>query len=152
MGTDIRIYAEHFDDDRWVAIGEKSKNPVFGFDDEPEFEIEPIEVGRDYPLFAMLSSHAERFKVDLNAASISEPRGLPVDISESVLAMAEQGGGWGKFFFGWFTLQELLDFRSKHAGSNRQPTAWSFGLDAIVKSLEDSGRPENLRIVFWFDS
>lgn len=108
MGTDIHLAAEVFKDGRWQYA------PC----DLPDY--------RNYRAFAILADVRNGytfagFDSGDPVIPISEPRGLPQDLSQEIRAMLEDtdsGDSWtddedfftlGDHSFSWVTLKELLD-------------------------------------------
>jgi len=110
VGTDIYIYVEKRVNDAWLCASPKQKNPCFGDDDEPEYDLEGIEVGRNRALYQVLTGRGGKVYDDIQTAV--PPRGLPVDVSAQVLAVAERSGDSG-FTHSWLTLRELLDYSAR---------------------------------------
>lgn len=117
MGTDIHNHIEYlvttfngFDENhlarftkQWVCGDYFKLNPA-----NNEYEVIPFCEERDYNLFAMLAN----VRNENGLKYISEPRGLPNDVSDIVSSDFVQ---WGKdaHSASYITLQELLDFKAK---------------------------------------
>lgn len=98
MGCDIHLYVERLVDGRWQAVS----NPEAP--DRPEEFHNWLWGGRGYALFAVLAD--VRNYDDL--VPISEPRGLPDDVSEPIRREAD--GAVDCHSFTWLGEKELLDF------------------------------------------
>lgn len=117
MGCDIHMYAEKLVDGKWQKLTGFKTQYSEGSD-------HPYE-GRNYTLFAKLAGvrNGEGFAgCDTGDAvvPISEPRGLPEDVSEEVMVESEEWGidGHGR---SWLSLSEVLsadlgNFQATHRG------------------------------------
>ena len=173
MGCDIHSYAEKKVNGKWEKVSdqfsldefdkkwyrkEKGDNP-FGW--------------RNYSIFAFL---ADVRNYD-HCTPISEPKGLPDDISDEVKEKADDWDGNGHSH-SFLTLKELLDFDYDKSFWNRRvtkqiaPNVWNDsslaeeGEGKIItysenlgdwffihlEELKMLGDPEDVRIVFWFDN
>lgn len=150
MGTDISIYVEKRVNDEWVCASPKERNSCFGIvDDEPEYDLQGIEVGRNRALYKVPTGRDLTDSYD-DIETVVPPRGLPVDISPEVLAVAERYGDGG-FTHSWLTLRELLDFSARGYACRDGPLGEAAGLDDFIEQLRPFGTPESVRIVFWLD-
>ena len=100
--------------------------------------------GRNYELFGILAG------VRGDATPIAEPRGLPKDLGDECKALRKNWNGpdihLGEHSQSWLTLAEL----QKH--SKRLHMADSDFVDRVMAGLATLGNPEDVRIVFGFDS
>lgn len=112
MGCDIHIHVEYKvlvkGRKKWQCGDYFMLNPYYGTN---EYEKEKYSVvdfcgDRNYLLFSVLAD----VRNYADNAYISEPRGLPADISKEVKAIAEDWGEDGHSH-SYLTLQELLDFQ-----------------------------------------
>lgn len=108
MGCDIHIYVEALktidEKEQWVNIDSWALNPYFGLDsNEKQYNIRPIIWQRNYNLFALLAN----VRNDSNNLPISDPRGLPDDVSASVKAESDHWDSDGHSH-SWLTLVELM--------------------------------------------
>lgn len=116
MGCDIHFYVERVEDgawasaDRWTPDGDSEANePPVTLDYKDSFYHD-----RNYDLFAILAGvrNGRGFAgcdTGDGFVPISEPRGLPEDLSPQVRAEAERWDGDGHSH-SWLTVQELLDY------------------------------------------
>lgn len=151
MGCDIHCYAERKSEQRYLEIECNS------FD------------WRDYSLFAFLAGVRNYSGVD----PISEPRGLPGDLSDEVAE--EWDDGFNYHSASWLSLEELLAFDYDQVTEDRRVTRQiapnirsgactcepvegntmtyreflGEGYFEELESLKELGAD---RIVFWFDS
>jgi hypothetical protein len=141
MGCDIHLYVEKKVKNAWNPV--PGPNPFFG-----EYLQEPKRIyhnwaykSRNYPLFELLADvrREGEFK------ALSEPRGLPEDVSD-ILAKKADNVDWHSYSY--FTLPELLKARSKISVVSPE-----FAQDtlSILERLSE-GDPESVRVVFWFDN
>jgi hypothetical protein len=112
MGCDIHIFAEvkNKETNKWEKVGNVFKSC---FDHVKELQDEPYE-GRNYDLFAILADvrNGRGFagvKTSEGFNPISEPRGLPEDVSNDVNERSESWDSDGHSH-SYFTVQELLDY------------------------------------------
>lgn len=93
MGCDIHIHTEVLKEingtENWVNGDFYRKNPDRSFPfSEVEFEKVEVFGGRDYRLFAILAD----VRSDGNNPCISQPKGLPGDVTEEIKAEADDWG------------------------------------------------------------
>lgn len=175
MGGDIHSFAEvkNAQTGKWEKVGE-----VFPLDEydrkacNKEFGDSPFD-WRSYSMYGFLAgvrnySHCE---------PLSEPKGLPDDLSPEVAKEAEEWAGDGHSH-SWLTLKELLafdydkTFRDKRVTKQVAPDFWNDAALAeegegahvtyrerlgepffrALEVLKTLGEPENVRVVFWFDN
>jgi len=98
VGCDIHLYVERLGDGQWQAVSNPEEP------DSPEEYHNWLWSGRGYALFAIL---ADVRNYD-GLVTISEPRGLPDDVSEPIGREAE--GAVDCHSFTWLGVEELLDF------------------------------------------
>jgi hypothetical protein len=108
MGCDIHLFSEKKKsvngEDKWVNADYWSINPYFGEDDsEAELELVSIYSDRNYDLFNILA------EVRGSGPSISQPRGLPNDVSSIVKKESDRWDGDGHSH-SYFTLAELKEY------------------------------------------
>jgi hypothetical protein len=105
MGCDIHLYVEVRKDGVWESVD------AWSTDQQGDIYI-PYEkrlfTGRNYNLFAMLADVRNRYDI----IPISEPKGLPEDISENVKNMSIVWDGDGHSH-SHFTVSELLEYDLK---------------------------------------
>ena len=155
MGCDIHSYAEKKVNGKWEKVSdqfsldefdkkwygkEKGDNP-FGW--------------RNYSIFAFLAG-VRNYD---HCTPISEPKGLPDDISDEVKEKADDWDGDGHSH-SFLTVKELSDFdygktffddRGKETETYSNFLGKQFFDDLeILKNLDEN--PENVRVVFWFDN
>ena len=155
MGCDIHLAVEVRRDGKWERA-----LPTGGARD-PSFVELAVEKGdgwyakrsavefyhnRNYYVFAVLADvrNYEDFR------PISQPRGLPEDVSDAVRHLAndtdDDGDIWlGDHSFSWLTLTELQAYPwdTESAGDF---------VERFIPELAKIGAPEDVRIVFGFDS
>lgn len=177
MGCDIHSYAEVKKEGKWEVVGE-----VFPMDDfEQEFhlnyhkekkthKIHPFD-WRSYGMFGFLADVRNYSYVPV----IAEPKyGIPEDASDFVRNLYEGDSDWHTAT--WLTLKQLFDFNYDQVFWDRRVTkqvatnVWDGAATAeegehvtlreflgprffrdleILKSL---GKPEDVRVIFWFDN
>jgi hypothetical protein len=154
MGCDIHAYAEVKRDGRW------------------EFAQEVFDC-RNYGLFGWLANVRNYSAVP----PLSEPRGLPTDVSSQVRDEAEDWSGDGHTH-SWLSAKELLDldldatFENRRVTRQTGPNSWDGGCTAdlgggkvvvyrelfgscltdTLDVLRGLGAPDDVRVVFWFDN
>lgn len=121
MGCDIHLFTEIErtigSEEKWVNCDYWQLNPYYGTDEyKSKLKIVSLFNDRNYTLFSKLANvrnyHGNKY--------ISEPKGLPNDVSEVV---KEESDDWGSdgHSHSWFTLKQLIDFFKengivKHSG------------------------------------
>lgn len=168
MGCDIHMYVEYRSitnidtgwrcGDYFRVVDPLAEKPV----------IKRIELygDRDYSLFAVLADVRNSHLIDY----ISEPRGLPDDVTEYV---KREYGAWGNdaHSCSYFTLQELIDYHDVHKPkdlmgydvlkplidklkqrANEIDLIWEFEWDNSLTRGIAYKKAERIRIVFWFDN
>ena len=155
MGCDIHSYAEKKVNEKWEKVGE-----VFPMDEwdrnyyKKDFNESPFD-WRSYAMFGFLADVRNYY----NSEYLSEPKGLPDDISQEVKEKADDWDGDGHSH-SFLTVKELTDFdygktffddRGKETETYRSFLGEQFFDDLeILKNLDEN--PENVRVVFWFDN
>jgi hypothetical protein len=133
MGCDIHIYAEKLINGRWQKIT-GFKNRYDENSDEPYF-------GRNYELFAILAgvrngSGFAGCDTGDPVIPISEPRGLPEDVSSDIKAESDELGVDGHSH-SWLLISEIL---KANIGSSKIVKRGWVDLDAFKEFLEN-GHP-----------
>lgn len=138
MGCDIHFYVERKADGKWQEV--RFDTWYATYDNEKRWPITQAYVSRWYDLFARLANVRN---YGVRVESISDPRGLPGDTSETVLAEYESWGA-DAHSASYYTLTELLaqDW-SDYGGEWQGALARMRGVDANT---------DNVRAVFWFDN
>lgn len=148
MGCDIHSFAE-IKIKGWHLLRDEFENPWFDPSAKDDFagkrkHIHPID-NRNYDAFAILANvrngsgfagvdTGDGFKV------ISEPKGLPNDMSHALKSISEDEDSdfyLGDHSFSWLTLQELLDFDWSLDTIQRGVV----GVDRFIAALENNGVP-----------
>lgn len=139
MGCDIHMYVEHKQDGVWKSADIWKPDKYFDSKYETvqkdivEYE-DRFYAGRNYDLFAILANVRNGYgfagtDTGDGFIPISEPRGLPDDVSELIKDESEDWGPDGHSH-SWLTLKELLEYDwgqvTKHRGWVSQPvyTLW----------------------------
>lgn len=160
MGTDISMYAEVRRNKQWMKVGDVFKNGWYREKDEVDewnrpYTDHPYD-SRNYDLFAILADvrNGRGFagcKTSYGFNPISEPKGLPNDITEEVKDKLDNYG----HSYSYFTLKELKEYDWEqtvvHVGviteeqyvkmkeTKENPTCWSgmvSGKDIVVVSAD----------------
>ncbi len=155
MGTDIHVYIEQktIKNDNplmteWISVDE--------WINDSYFEIMEVRkrywTDRNYLLFAILANVRNHY----NIQPISLPKGLPDDVSPEVKNQSDEENY--AHTRSWLTLKELLeyDWQQTMADDNEEIFPYEelvipFVSDFIPR-LSKIDEPENVRMVFWFDS
>lgn len=203
MGCDIHINVEVRKNGIWNHV-----KKLWGTWDNDINTYKEIYESRNYILFALLANVRNQY----NLTPISQPKGLPKDITISV---KEESNEWGTdgHSHSWLTLKELIEFnweneflnegcvnaaQFKDYLDNGKPSSWCRGVGLVsvetptstrnmienyglqhpflektytvvswsenyksycseffektIPKLKELGKPEDVRIVFWFDS
>lgn len=161
MGCDIHSFAEkrNKQTNKWEKVED-----VFSLD---KYDKERLKKDkgknpfnwRSYSMFAFLAGVRNYNHYE----PLSEPKGLPDDISDEV--KEEYGEGWDYHSASFLTAKELLDFDYDKTFWNGASLAeegegkvltyrenlgeWFF---THLNELKELGEPEDVRIVFWFDN
>lgn len=131
MGCDIHMHIEYKRSGQWICGDYFRKNPLYGrYAGEPEYTLVGFHDNRDYDLFATLANVRNYGKTDY----ISEPRGLPDDITDDVKAMA---GDWDidGHSHSYLTLREIIDFHNENHPLKRS----GFISPEASKALDEQG-------------
>lgn len=172
MGTDIHCFVERKmyrrgETDwsgKWISIDKWTKSSWAILyperDESPVWVVESNDMvfkDRNYALFAILAN----IRNSENMPYISEPRGLPEDVSEEIRLQIKYGEYHSTT---WFTADELLEFNwnqtfeyedetmggEKFIDSINYMECGSAFLD-VVKSLVGRKEPSDIRIIITFD-
>lgn len=158
MGCDIHAYVEvkKSQADKWEQV--KDFSPFHW---------------RSYAVFGFLAD----VRNYSHCTPISEPKGLPDDLSPEVAGKAEYWD-WDGHSHSWLTLKELLGFDydkvfwDRRVSKQVAPNVWNGTALALegegqhityrehlgaqffrdLETLKTFGEPENVRVVFWFDN
>lgn len=115
MGTDITMFAEVHKNKKWIKAGSVFKNPRYDKDRKMNSWNQPYTDHpynrQNYDLFAILANvrNGTGFggcKTSYGFNTISEPKGLPEDISEEVKELLRNDG----YADSYYTLKELKDY------------------------------------------
>lgn len=114
MGCDIHLFGERRVDGKWESVDEWVTEDFAGYIYTSVKRDARLYDGRNYDLFAILANvrNGYGFAGVLTGTGfipISEPRGLPTDVSPEVKANSMDWGGDGHSH-SWLTLRELLDY------------------------------------------
>jgi len=171
MGCDIHSYAEVNRNDKWEMVTDHFDINYY----KKEKGDSPF-TWRSYSLFAFLAGVRNYDRCE----PISELKGLPDDISDGVSDEYGSDSIYDCDYHSltFLTLKELLDFDYDKVFWNRRVTKQispncsdgaalaeegegkmisyrdNLGLSFfnVIDELKELGEPENVRIVFWFDS
>ena len=160
MGCDIHLHTEVFKDGTWRCLDDIVKNPDFGEEFESEYYVREyfIKLYRNYELFALLAN--VRNYGSFKNKPISEPKGLPNDVSDNVGIESEKWGIDGHSH-SYHTLADLLIWWKdapknqmkallmKHNNISQETMDTMNKIISVMENQTDN--PENIRIVFWFD-
>lgn len=148
MGCDIHLYVERRDETgTWVSADKWTPNKYADEEGEPPFAVDygdRFYAGRNYDLFAMLADvrNGRGFAGIVTGDGfnpISDPKGLPDDVSAQVKADSDRWEGDGHSH-SHLTVAELLEYdwtqTTRHIGivspgqwaefkANGKPTSWS---------------------------
>lgn len=157
MGADIHIFAERRNGDQWELV--PPKQFIFPFD-------------RNYIVFSIFAGVRRREKNPFE--QVAPRRGLPEDLSQGGLEIIQDtmdrldvetfeefcSDDLLHHSHSWFTVKELMDYPwdSLRKYANRQNPASSFReiqsyvMETMIPPLIEDSRPEDVRLVFWFDA
>ena len=148
MGCDIHMFVEKHTEDGWQSADHYIKNPYYCIsyvtgETEPEYEVQEIWSGQNYRLFYLLAG--VRNEGDLTP--ISDPKGLPSDVTEFVRGESEKLGSDGHSH-SYLSLSEIKAHKDDEGILKEliQRMEWR------KKDMDLWGSDEKIRIVFWFDS
>jgi hypothetical protein len=112
MGCDIHLFTERKrsinNEQKWVNVDNWKLNPYYAEDDtdeECQYTLNSAYRHRNYALFSILAN----VRNDSENKPISEPRGLPEDISEVVKSESDRWDGDGHSH-SFFTMKELYEY------------------------------------------
>ena len=175
MGCDIHMHIEYFDNcykdktkpiKKWRCADWFKLNEYYGKKGELKYKQVPLYEDRNYKLFALLAD----VRNDNNIEPISEPRGIPFNVSDEVLKDYNE---WGDdaHSASYLTLQELTDFVNNKQGSSRDVIFHTsiYCLINLIDDIKDHVESDgfiydcddielgfhtlnDVRIVFWFDN
>jgi len=135
MGCDIHLFTERKMsinlEEKWVNIDNWKLNPYYEENNEDRevlYSINPAYSSRDYNLFSMLADVRNRSENKY----ISEPKGLPEDVSEVIKKVSESWGDDGHSH-SFFTMGELYDFQKENSTQKYFGLVDSEGRDKINK-------------------
>ena len=154
MGCDIHFYVEKKINNKWQCIDNILPNIDFDENDEHclDFYIESIYTNRNYFLFGILAgvrSYCEE--------PISEPKGLPDDVSDIIKELSNNYGVDGHSH-SWLTLKEILDYdwdSVEKVCFEEYEYNYINDFKHVIKKLISCSIDVSLldiRCVFWFDS
>jgi hypothetical protein len=159
MGCDIHLYVEIRKNGKWERAGQLVKNPYYYPDEDgPEntkLVHEDFWKGRNYQLFGVLAQGVRR---DMDSSF--KIKGLPKDITKEVKEIADYMGVDGHSH-SWLNLAELFDYAYKgdygKKDKNRFEEIDSYFAEVtfpklIALAAEPGMKPEDVRIVFFFDN
>ena len=165
MGCDIHCFAEvktkknlidwlmFWNKKQWRNIDTWTKNKCYeeeNGESDSEFEItrehQFYSGGRNYNLFCALCGVRGRHFED-KAPFISDPKGLPNDVSKEVKIESARWGSDGHSH-GWNTLKELKEFDWSAYGE----TVDMFLEEVIPKMEAQKVKDTDVRIVYFFDN
>lgn len=163
MGYDIHMYVEKYENNEWIPVA--GKHPMFDFyynqslkaltESERILKFQQAKnydtttmdkwfyCDRNYTLFSLLANVRN---YDGEIEPISEPRGIPEDVSDFVNSRWESWHGDGHSD-SYFTLKELLDFNWEYY---KDSCSYFISRLEILKKISDDY--DNVRLVFWFDN
>jgi hypothetical protein len=173
MGCDIHVCFEQSIDGIWHNIDEYKKNEYYGDEEyEPQFWRDDVYKGRNYYLFATLANVRNW---DGETPCMSEPKGMPDDVSDKTMAEFNSWGsdGHSESYHTLYELEEynktspyygLVSIRYEFDTNLPEDDKWLYGetgpleemIRQIYKRLNKMGvkdiNPKQYRIVFWFDN
>lgn len=157
MGCDIHIYTEAKINGKWTCV-DRLRRTQEDWDNTsvPYTPIREVYEGRNYILFGALAG--VRQWSSENSLLISEPKGLPNNLSDVIQEIADFQL---EHTPSWLTLKELKDYK----WYNKQKVYRIYLRYFFARNVKDSAvnklsklqkkhkvQPEDIRIVFWFDS
>jgi hypothetical protein len=146
MGCDIHSYAEVFRDGKWCKVGKIFKNPYYDQTSKSGFNgpltDHPYDL-RTYDLYAMLADVRNGYGfagVDTGSGfkTISNPRGLPNDVSDDVRQESEDWGLDGHSH-SWLLLSEIIDW----SGWKLETTKRGCVSPIQYQDFKEKGKPES---------
>lgn len=149
MGCDIHPVVQVRKGSTWVdAEGwdDRYGHKNYGPRESPDGEWDVLS-RRNYAVFSVLAGVRNRGDV----VPISDPRGLPegFEINEDY---SRANGFWmGDHSYSWVTLRELLEYPWEELPKDEREHCGLFR-KAILPWMETLGAPDDVRVVFGFDS
>lgn len=167
MGCDIHTYVEQRESDGWVRVEWNGGIDRYGYTVTEPFD------WRDYGMYGWLADVRNSSAVP----PISQPRGLPDDVSAQVRLHHEEWG-WDAHSASWLTVDELLAFDYEATFEDRRyrkqvgPKSWDGAATAEpgdgksttyreflgsqffddLAGLNTLNKVKPTRVVFWFDN
>ena len=142
MGADIHAVVQVRDGDTWKIVNTPAEMLDCG---EAPWEL------RNYTLFGVLAGVR-----DHDVTPIAEPRGLPDDLEidpDSDRADPCLGGHWlGEHSHSWVTVAELAAYDLSEQYAPWGTVGDASGIPRWLPYLLSLGKPEDVRLVFGFDS
>ena len=144
MGCDIHIHVERLVDGKWTYVTKPDCCP----DNTNEWHVDDWYHGRCYTLFGMLAGVR-----DYEFHPFVDPRGVPKDCSEQYRDVVEDWDTDGHTH-SWYKLRELYDAhweQSTDANGDPCPADGGF-VEQTIPLLEAVGKPDEVRMLFFFDN
>ncbi len=108
-----------------------------------------IYISRNYLLFSILAGVRDNGK---GIVKVSEPRGLPIDVSEEIRLLSDEEG-LNAHHHSWLLVSEVLDYDwDQEYIENDKVYTYRECCNDLLLALEELGESEDFRIVFWFDN
>lgn len=155
MGCDIHPVVQRRVGDKWETV----PTPPDLLDEYGD----PPWATRNYVTFGILAGVRDDYLQE-----IAEPRGLPPDIPSTFERLKAEGKAWaaldsresvdgydlGEHSFSWVTLRELagFDFEQPHPNNDGGRVGDVTGIQGWLPYLASLGAPDDVRLVFGFDS
>lgn len=135
MGCDIHLFTENKriinNKKQWVNIDNWKLNPYYkenNGDRETKYEINPAYWGRNYALFSLLAD----VRNYSGNKPISEPKGIPDDVSQIIRSEKDKWGSDGHSH-SFLTMKEIYDYYEKNNSVKFSGLVDSDGVKAIEK-------------------
>lgn len=151
MGCDIHFYVETWDGTRWQSADKWTKS--YDRCAEDVNWQDSYYDDRSYDLFAILAGVRNR----AGLKPIAPPRGLPANVDPRIKAASDDWAGDGHSH-SWLTVSEIIsyDWTQRHLNEMGGDIpyyrlAQEFWRDTMPRLLA-LGKPEHVRIVFFFDN
>lgn len=171
MGCDIHTFVEGYREyvkgkGFWVSLDSWEVNEEYFFNEDDTYHPREYIVSyddavakkRNYPFFALLADVRNGY----NIPPLSEPKGLPDDLSKQVKEQYE----FMKSDYhsaSYFTLQELKEAKMNHINevlTDEQRSLVESAFDDLLTQLKKKANPRlyrkilsnQIRFVFWFDN
>jgi len=156
MGCDIHLFTERKrainSQEKWTNVDNWKINPYYDGEDkqEKEYELNSAYRYRNYNLFSILAD-VRNYREN---KPISEPKGLPNDVSEIVKIENDIWESDGHSH-SYFTMKELYDYHEENKSD--EDTDLKNLIEVLEGHFKDSYYEkerdcEKYRIVFWFDN